>query len=109
MADEISKRNISIRDFAKMVGVSHPTISAILNGETPSYEVCLKLAPVLRQSIEMTLRAAGLLPADRDANPAEQELIHLYRLLPESEQKRALEYTRFLLSQSEAEEKPKKR
>jgi transcriptional regulator with XRE-family HTH domain len=59
---EMDRRNLSLRDFAKLSGTTHPTIRLILDGEKPSFDTCEKLAPVLHMSIESVLRAAGLLP-----------------------------------------------
>ncbi len=60
---EMEKRGLSIREFAKLVGVSHPTISDILNGEEPSFDVCSKTCPILNLPLERVLRAAGTAPA----------------------------------------------
>jgi transcriptional regulator with XRE-family HTH domain len=105
ISDEISSRNLSIRNFAKLADVSHPTISEILSGEIPSYETCVKLAPILHLPLEAVMMAAGLLPPDREIDAVEQEILHLYRLVPPDKQTQLLEYARFLLSQVESQGK----
>lgn len=100
VTDEIARRNLSIRDFARLVGVSHPTISAILSGDTPSYDVCGKLAPVLRTSLDATLRAAGLLPPS-STDPLTEEAEHLLSLLSPDRREEAIRFIRYLATTQE--------
>jgi hypothetical protein len=51
------------------------------------------------------MMAAGLLPPDREIDAVEQEILHLYRLVPPDKQTQLLEYARFLLSQVESQGK----
>jgi len=92
---EMEKRGLSIREFAKFVGVSHPTISEILNGEEPSYDVCRKLAPVLHLPLERVLRAAGLLPPVDADTEYQEEFFYLLSQLSPQEQQEILELLRF--------------
>jgi len=104
--EEMDKRNLSIREFSKLVGVSHPTISAILNGDEPSYDLCRKLAHVLHMPLESVLRAAGLLPPVSADTEYEEHILHLFRQLPEEEQRRYLELLQFEVErQSNAKQK----
>jgi transcriptional regulator with XRE-family HTH domain len=92
---EMERRGLSIREFAKIVGVSHPTISDVLNGEKPSFDTCEKLAPILNLSLETVLRAAGLLPpVDKDTEYQEQFFHYLSQLSPQERQE-ILELLRF--------------
>jgi transcriptional regulator with XRE-family HTH domain len=95
--EEISKRNLSIRDFAKLVGVSHPTISAILNGDTPTYDVCVKLAPVLHISLANTLQIAGLLPNNSIKSEKQDKLLYFFNQLPENLQMNIIRYVQLQL------------
>jgi len=107
--EEMNKRNLSIRDFAKLVGVSHPTISAVLNGEEPSFDLCRKLAPVLHIPLESVLLSAGLLPpASPDTEYAEQ-ILHLLRQLSPQEQEEILELLRFKAERQKTARKTKSR
>ena len=92
LESELSKRNTSIREFAKLAGLSHPTISAILNGDKPSFETCEKLEPLLHKPLETLLRAAGMLKPIEAHTQAQKNLLFLFALLPEEEQERTLEY-----------------
>jgi transcriptional regulator with XRE-family HTH domain len=92
---EMEKRGLSIREFAKLVGVSHPTISDILNGEEPSYDVCKKLAPILNLPLEKVLRAAGLLPPVPPDTEYQEEFLYLLAQLPPEERQEILDLLRF--------------
>lgn len=93
--NEMIKRNLSIREFAKLVGVTHPTISAILEGEEPSYDICRKLAPILHLPLETVLRAAGLLPPVSPDTEYQEEFFHLLSQLSPQERQEILELLRF--------------
>lgn len=95
------RRNLSIRDFAELIGITHPTLSAILGGDTPSYDLCVKIAPVVHLPLESTLRLAGLLPEAPEETEESAELLHLAAQLPEAQRRQLLEYARFLLGQVE--------
>lgn len=92
---EMEKKGLSIREFAKLVGVSHPTISDILNGEEPSFDVCRKLAPILNLPLEGVLRAAGLLPPVSEDTEYQEEFFHLLSQLSPQERQEILELLRF--------------
>jgi len=94
VSEEISRRNLSIRDFAKLVGVSHPTISAILNGDQPSFDVCAKLAPVLRIPLDAVLRAADLLPPNPEINDTILSALEIFSRLSPEDQAEFLEFLR---------------
>lgn len=95
---EMEKRGLSIREFAKLVGVSHPTISDILNGEEPSFDVCRKLAPILNLPLEKVLRAAGLLPPVDEDTEYQEEFFHLLSQLSPQERQEILDLLRFKAS-----------
>ena len=57
--------NLGVRDLAKILGVSHPTVTELVtHGNRPSVDTCLALAKWLKQSDVSTLREAGILPPD---------------------------------------------
>lgn len=97
--NEITARNLSIRDFARLVGVSHPTITAVLSGGTPSFELCQKIAPVIKQPLVHVLQLAGLLPPPPPSTEETQEILYLLSILPPEEQKGILELLRWKISQ----------
>jgi len=60
---KMEEQDIGIRELARKLGVSHPTVSGFVTyGYRPSFDTCTALAKWLEQSQETTLREAGLLP-----------------------------------------------
>jgi transcriptional regulator with XRE-family HTH domain len=103
-------RGWSQAELARRAGVSRTSISDAISCKNPAgFELCAGIAHALKLPPEIVFRAAGLLPPDRELDEIEQELSHLYRLLPEEKQQQLLEYARFLLAQAESEEKRKKK
>ena len=63
--DRMQSQNLGIRDLARKLKVSHPTITEIVTyGNKPSFDTCLALAAWLGQNPVSVLREAGLLPPD---------------------------------------------
>jgi transcriptional regulator with XRE-family HTH domain len=60
------ERNLSYREASLGAGLSHGTISAILNGQPPGIHVCTKLAHYFGESPDKILRLAGHLPPESD-------------------------------------------
>ena len=58
---KMEERNLGMRELARRVGVSHPTISDALNGKPPSLDTALALAKVFEETPEFVLRTAGVL------------------------------------------------
>jgi len=75
----IKIRNMGIRDAAKFVGVSHPTISRIVTyHEQPSCDTCLAIADAFNLRREFVLRKAGWLkPLPESDDIIEQLLLDL--------------------------------
>ncbi len=62
---KMSAENISVRELARILGVSHPTVTELVTyGHRPSFDTCIALAKWLKQTDISTLREAGLLPPD---------------------------------------------
>lgn len=103
---EMEKRGLSIRGFSRLVGVSHPTLSDILNGEEPSFDVCRKLAPVLNLPLEQILRAAGLFPSLLEEDEQSRRVDYLFSQLDPEGQRQALDYLAFLAEKYARKEEP---
>jgi transcriptional regulator with XRE-family HTH domain len=102
---ELERRNLSIREFARLVGVSHPTISNILNGSKPTFELCEKLAPVLRISLVSVLYLAGLIPQTANIQTEEQQFLYLLHLMDETTRDELLAFMKFKLEHKDANNK----
>ena len=63
LKDKMKEQNLGIRELARVLGVSHPTVSRVVTyGHQPSFDTCLAIAEWLKQSQIFVLREAGLLP-----------------------------------------------
>ena len=96
IASALEKQSISIRELARRSGVSHPTISNIINGATPTYEACAKLAPALNLPLEIVLRSAGLLPASEKLTADQQHMLFLYNSLAAEQQNYVIKFMQAL-------------
>lgn len=96
IATTLEKQNLSIREFARRAGVSHPTISSIINGEQPSYDVCAKIAPVLKLPLELVLRSAGLLTSSAKLTDEQQHMLYLFNSLEADQREIALVFLQAL-------------
>lgn len=97
LVDEMKKRNLSSRDVAKIVDVSHPLIGNIINGDQPSFETCLKLASFLRLPEIEVMRIAGLIRPALETTTEMEKLVYLFGQLDTNKQKDLLDYADFLL------------
>ena len=79
--EELTKRNLSNRDAAKAIGISHPTLGIVLSGEQPSFETCQKLSKFLRMPLVSILSLAGLLPNVPESTAEEEQLLYLTSFL----------------------------
>lgn len=61
--NKMEEQNIGIRELARRLVVSHPTVSSFVSRSyQPSFDTCMVLAQWLGQSKIFTLQEAGLLP-----------------------------------------------
>jgi len=79
---EIKARGWTIRELARRAGLTHVTISNVLNGtRNPGVEFCLGVARALREPPELVFRRAGLLP---NREGIEDELFERFRAYVEA-------------------------
>lgn len=71
----MKEENLGIRELARRVGVSHPTITDIVTyGNMPSFDTCNKLSKWLNISEEAGLRKSGLLPLKPETDEWVEEM-----------------------------------
>ena len=71
----MKEENLGIRELARRIGVSHPTITDIVTyGNMPSFETCNKLSKWLNISEETGLRKSGLLPLKPESDEWVEEM-----------------------------------
>jgi transcriptional regulator with XRE-family HTH domain len=102
LSSNMEKNNWSVRETARKAGLSHPTISDILNGDQPSYETCKKLAKLFKAPAENIFRIAGLLPLKLSADELLDRIEYMYNQLQDpANKKSALDFLEFLMIQEE--------
>jgi transcriptional regulator with XRE-family HTH domain len=75
MKNRMKEENLGIRELARRIGVSHPTITDIITyGNMPSFDTCNKLSKWLNIPEEAGLRKAGLLPPEPNSDEWVEEM-----------------------------------
>lgn len=100
LADELARRGWSHNELARRAGISQPNVSAIVKGQTPGCDFCIKIASALGEAPEKILRLAGVLPTLAD-DPTLAELQDLVQNLPLTKRKQALDFLRWLYRSGE--------
>ena len=71
----MKEENLGIRELARRIGVSHPTITDIVTyGNMPSFDTYNKLSKWLNISEEAGLRKSGLLPLKPESDEWVEEM-----------------------------------
>lgn len=79
-------RGWGVREAARQIGISHPTVSGLQNGERPTEGTCVKIALATKHPTDFILSIAGY--KDDYHEDALVDLIHnLATLLPTDELK----------------------
>lgn len=100
----MDEKGWGVRETARHVGVSHPTISAIVTlGDLPSYETCVGIAKAFKKPLSLVLQKAGKL--DHQAlDEISQEIVHINERLNHRNKIDLLEYARLRLKLQEGKE-----
>jgi len=80
--------------MARGIGISHPLISEILDGQQPSFDTCLKIADVFAVPRETVVFMAGLLPKPPGRSPELDEWNFLFDKLSDMDQEDLLTLAR---------------
>jgi len=90
LALEMSQRRLSMRQLARMAGISHSWISKVLSGDSaPTYDFCAAVAKALKEDKDCLFAMAGLEPPPSEIAPGEAELVDDYRRLDTPGQREA--------------------
>lgn len=81
---EMDQRNLGIRETARLAGVSHPTVSDILNGKRPSIKTCKALAKVFGREERWVAILAGYFKPETNHTHNMDAVIEAMQDLPES-------------------------
>ena len=99
---ELRLRDWSQADLASRSGLSQGAISKVVNKQRkPGFDFCEGVSKALKVPVETIYAAAGLLPPSRKTTSQEEELLHLFRQLPEKEKSDLIKYVRINLTMLE--------
>lgn len=98
--------NLGVREFARRVGVSHPTISDILAGGKPSLKTVEAIAKYKRMPVSSVLQIAKIIQPPKMGDGAD-ELVHINEMLNRENQEDVLDYAKLKLKKQEKDKKKK--
>lgn len=106
LQNELRERQLSQAELARQAKVSRGAISHIINGSRQvGTEICEGIARAFKLPPEDVYRIAGLLPAEGKNDTRDNELVYLFKLLPESEKQQVLDYVRYIVDKVEAKKR----
>lgn len=98
VSGEIKKRGWSMREVSRRAGLSHTTVTEVLNdNREPSWEFCAAIAKPLEVSPVRLFRMAGLLPDGDNEEMTLDELIQIMNRLTRQERENVLKFAWFLI------------
>jgi transcriptional regulator with XRE-family HTH domain len=96
LINELDKKKWKPADLSRIGNIDSGFLSKVLNGErNPGPTFLDRVASALHYPPEFVFRMAGLLPPEREGNPEDKELLHLFDRLNQGEKKEILEWVRF--------------
>ena len=86
--EELSARQWNHSELGRQAGVSHATVSTVMNGQQrPTVVFCRGVAEALNLPVEAVLRQAGLLPPLQEREAKIEEILYYYdRMTPEMQE-----------------------
>lgn len=104
---EMEKRGWSQSDLARAADLNRAVINKLLNGKSHPQPTTLEaISRALKMPIEITYRAAGLLPAAPDDDDAIEEALHILRNIQSARRRAtALTLLKALFMEEENEKK----
>ena len=107
---EIDKRGWSQSDLARYADLNRAVINKLLNGKShPQPPTLEAISRALKIPIEITYRAAGLLPTNPENDDAIEEAIHVLKRIQNSQRKAtAIALLKALINEEENDQRPEK-
>ena len=107
---EMDKRGWSQSDLARASDLNRAVINKLLNGKSHPQPATLgAISRALKIPIEITYRAAGLLPSNPDNDDTIEEAIHVLKSIQSSQRKAtAIALLKALINEEENEQKGKR-
>src|SRR5574338_1702630 len=88
LQNEMNKRGWSQSDLARAADLNRAVINKLLNGKShPQPPTLEAISRALKIPIEITYRAAGLLPVNPENDDAIEEAIHVLKRIQSSQRK----------------------
>jgi len=107
---EIDKRGWSQSDLARSADLNRAVINKLLNGKSHAQPATLEaISRALKIPIEITYRAAGLLPSNSENDDALEEAIHVLKSIQSTQHKAtAITLLKALINEEENEQRTEK-
>jgi transcriptional regulator with XRE-family HTH domain len=104
---EMDKRGWSQSDLARYADLNRAVINKLLNGKShPQPPTLEAISRALRMPIEITYRAAGLLPSTPDNDDAIEEALHVLKSIQSAQRKAtAIALLKALINEEENEQR----
>jgi transcriptional regulator with XRE-family HTH domain len=108
---EMDKRGWSQSDLARSADLNRAVINKLLNGKShPQPPTLEAISRALKIPIEITYRAAGLLPTNPDNDDTIEEAIHVLQRIKSTQRKAtAIALLKALINEEENEQRSDKR
>lgn len=98
---ELNDREWTQADLARKAKIKTATLSRIMTGaRNAGKQTAESIATALDYPPEFVFRMAGILPPDREKNPTDEELLHLYNQLDPDEQEEIRKWVRFKVEEN---------
>jgi hypothetical protein len=99
---EVREKSLGVREASRLIGISHPVVSALQNGAHPTEGVCVKVAYAFGFPVDVVLALAGHRPLISKDDEIIERAEHIINNYKRSETKeRALAYLEFLRVEEE--------
>lgn len=107
---EMDKRGWSQSDLARYADLNRAVINKLLNGKShPQPSTLEAISRALKIPIEITYRAAGLLPTTTENDDAIEEAIHVLKRFQSAQRKAtAVALLKALINEEESEQRPER-
>jgi transcriptional regulator with XRE-family HTH domain len=107
---EMDKRGWSQSDLARYADLNRAVINKLLNGKShPQPPTLEAISRALKIPIEITYRAAGLLPTNPENDDAIEEAIHVLKRIQSSQRKAtAIALLKALINEEDNDQRPEK-
>lgn len=103
-------KSLGVREAARKIGVSHPTVSGLLDGVLPSEGTCVRISTAYDIPADYVLRKAGYLPPATQQEELVEKVLFELKTLPEEEYPDVVKYIqlRRQISEEKGTYEPKK-